>query len=188
MRHLHAYMVSLGLLLATACSNPGEGTKKYRTATGDGAMRAHLDDIDKKVANTRAGLSQMSLYRVDTVDYTVFSTGYTHWDAIEVYYNKAGLQSAMLIGSPKNGSRQEEFFFDKEGKLIFSRLRDEADSATTEPEVKEFYFILEKLVKVSNGRGEQLNPEKDSIKYQAIQMVNEAEQIRDLMAGKNLKP
>lgn len=184
------FWLSCSVVIAlSSCNNPenGGGEPTYPTATGNGAMRVFMDDLEQKISNARENRDAHQVYRLKSIDHQQISTGYINWDFLEVYYDNEGLHSALLAGTPEKGNRLEEFIFGEDGKLIFSEFRPAADSNQVSEESLKLYFIQDKLAKALNENNEELNVEGDTVKLQAMKMMKEAEAIRELLANKNLK-
>ncbi len=169
-------------MLLVACNMGSDNSDPlYQAATGDGALRAHVDSVNTKVEKHRRK-RDMRLITLDSVNQDLIDTEYAYWEQLRFYSNKSGLRMIALEGKNNRGNRLEEFHFDKEGKLIYSYLREESDSSRYE-----FYYVLNELV-FALKNDERQNPKTDSIKLRSILMVKEAVELRKLIAQKTLVP
>lgn len=156
---------------------------KYKVATGDGALRAHLDSIRERLSYNRSNEGQFQRFELDSLDRHNFNSEYPYWQELVVFSSDEGLRMAVVKGSNEGRKNLEEFHFGEDGELEYALVREQKQGDSTQ---NEYFFILEKLV-LAKEEEKELNLEDDSVKFKSILLVKEADRLKEISAKKSLK-
>lgn len=190
MKTIYLLMFAALFVFCGGCG-PGTDGQPQTVGTFKGAQKAYLDEVDQSVQSIEKSLGQMIRYEFDSVDHRQLSTEYAYWQKVHIYVDNHGIRRAKFYADPDEGTRTEELYFDEEGHLIFANLEKEGlleGSITGNVEGEKYYFTLSKLIYALSETGETRKLKDDTVKINAINLVNEAGQVKKIMANKTLKP
>ncbi|MEQ9261708.1 MAG: hypothetical protein RLP14_00970 [Owenweeksia sp.] len=187
-------LLSLGLFAAlsfTACNSggPEAGEQKYEVMTLYGAWQARVDETRAKVGTIETQESSFLKYEFDSLDRNVFDSPYPYWDQIQVFLNKKGIQKAKLFANATKSLMTEEFYFE-DGHLIYAQIEPDGIHTTEADSIfrgEQFFFTQQALVLAIDAKGKRRDITDDSVKIKGVDLIHEADQIKQIIASKQIK-
>lgn len=176
------------VFVCSSCSSGGN-ERKYETMTYYGAWKARADETKSKVATIETGQSAYLRYEFDSLDRNVLDSPYPYWDKVHVYLDKKGIRKAKLYANPAKSFLTEEFYFDN-GNLIYAQI-DSQGIRETEPDSifrgDRYFFTKNVLVLALDSSGKRKDITDDTVKIKSVDLIFESDQIKKIIADKQIK-
>ncbi|HAD98376.1 MAG TPA: hypothetical protein DCG19_13280 [Cryomorphaceae bacterium] len=184
------FLIVLGIFATSSCHTGTDADeRKYEAMTRYGAWQARADETRAKVGTIETEQSAYLRYEFDSLDRSILDSPYPYWDKIQVFLDKKGIRKAKLYANPAKSFLTEEFYFEN-GNLIYAQI-DSQGIRELEPDSifrgDRYFFTKNVLVLALDSKGKRKDITDDSVKIKSVDLINESDQIKQIIADKQIK-